>query len=79
MVPQSAVERKMLGLLEKFDRWDENGDGYLTANELHEAERIGNVPIEKIMKFYDTNGDQKISHGEAQRAYHRASEAEKLI
>ena len=26
-IPQTSSERQMLGLIEKFDRWDYNGDG----------------------------------------------------
>ena len=37
VVPESPVERKMLGLLEKFDRWDDNGDGFLDDSELEMA------------------------------------------
>ena len=37
VTPQTPVERQMLGLLEKFDRWDDNGDGELDAEEINEG------------------------------------------
>ena len=66
----------MVGLLEKFDRWDENGDGYLTASELKQASKISHQPPAKILEFYDTNHDNKVSLQEAQDGYSRADEAE---
>ncbi len=66
----------MLGLMEKFDRWDLNGDGYLTIAELEPARAItGNSPT-RIRDFYDTNKDGKVSLREAQNAYARADEAD---
>ncbi len=66
----------MIGLLEKFDRWDENGDGYLTARELGKAQQLtGHSPAD-IIEFYDTNHDGRISLREAQRGLSRPEEAE---
>lgn len=77
VTPQTAVERQMIGLLEKFDRWDENGDGKLTAPELKDAQkRSGHRPA-KIINFYDTSGDQAISLREAQAGFSRVEEAER--
>lgn len=76
ITPKTKVERQMVGLLEKFDRWDENGDGYLTASELKQASQIRHVSPARIVGFYDTNHDKKISLLEAQDGYSRADEAE---
>ncbi len=78
VTPETRVERQMIGLLEKFDRWDLNGDGYLTASELGPSEQItGRKPAE-VIKFYDTNNDGKISLREAQAGYSRADEVPRL-
>lgn len=77
ITPQTAVERQMIGLLEKFDRWDEDGDGKLRASELKEAQkRSGHHPA-RIIEFYDTDGDQAISLREAQAGFRRVEEAER--
>ena len=69
----------MIGLLQKFDRWDYNGDGYLTASELKPAQKASGHKPAEILEFYDTNKDGRISLREAQAAYSRSSEAEQLI
>jgi hypothetical protein len=74
VVPKTKVERQMIGLLEKFDRWDYNGDGKLTASELGEATKLSGVPAADIIKFYDTNGDGGITLREAQAGYGRPVE-----
>ncbi len=73
-IPENRLERQMVGLLEKFDRWDENGDGKLTGNELDEAARISGIPAPEILKFYDTDNDGAITLREAQAAYARRVE-----
>ena len=70
-LPESRIERQMIGLLEKFDRWDLDGSGKLTINELSEAERISGIPAQDILKFYDTDRDGAIALHEAQAAYQR--------
>jgi Ca2+-binding EF-hand superfamily protein len=75
VTPVSKVERQMVGFLEKFDRWDDNGDGRLTANELGEAEKLSGLPPERIIAFYDTNRDGAISLREAQAGLGRMDEA----
>jgi hypothetical protein len=70
-IPESRIERQMVGLLEKFDRWDYNGDGKLTLDELDEASKISGIPAEDILKFYDTDQDGAITLREAQAAYNR--------
>jgi hypothetical protein len=75
VVPENRIERQMLGLLEKFDRWDLNGDGYLTLAELEPSRKLtGNSPT-RIVDFYDTDKDGKITLREAQDGYARADEA----
>ena len=62
----------MVGLLQKFDLWDLNGDGFLTEKEIadglssHQVQ-IPETPAE-IMDFYDRNGDRRISLREAEGA-----------
>jgi hypothetical protein len=79
VVPESPVERKMLGLLEKFDRWDDNGDGFLDESELEVALKGTEHSASRTIDFYDTNGDRRISLREAQAGYHRSEEAEQRI
>ena len=64
----------MFGLLEKFDRFDENGDGYLNRRELEEGvnslgpDRLTKEQYDRVMTVYDTNQDHRISLKEAQTA-----------
>lgn len=78
VIPETRVERQMIGLLEKFDRWDFNGDGFLDASELGEAERMTGAKPEAIIDFYDLDGDGRISLREAQLGYARSDEAQDL-
>ncbi len=64
-----------MGLLEKFDRWDYDGNGQLSPAELSEAERIGGFSVDEIIKFYDTSGNRQISLIEAQAGIPRIDEA----
>lgn len=76
IVPETRVEKQMVGLLEKFDRFDLDGNGQLDANELVAAEKsTGHKPAE-IIDFYDRDGNGKISLREAQRGFKRVDEAE---
>ena len=79
VVPETAVERQMIGLLEKFDRWDDNGDGELDRNELAMGLEGTDYSPERTIDFYDTDGNRRISLREAQAGYSRAEEAEKRI
>ncbi|MBJ7255800.1 MAG: EF-hand domain-containing protein [Akkermansiaceae bacterium] len=81
VTPQTPVERQMLGLLEKFDRWDDNGDGELDAEEINEGiQSLKGKPQQvsytapQVIKFYDTDHSGTISLREAQDGYRRASE-----
>jgi Ca2+-binding EF-hand superfamily protein len=73
------VKRQMVGLLEKFDRWDYNGDGSLSLSELNDAERLSGVPAAEIVSFYDTDKDGKISFREAQSGMSREDEARNAV
>ena len=73
----------MIGLLQKFDRWDDNGDGYLDSRELSagiatlkgKPQQVTYTAAE-VIDFYDTNKDKKVSMMEAQAGYSRSDEAE---
>jgi hypothetical protein len=78
-IPKSEVERKMIGLLEKFDRWDDDGDGELDQKEIAAGLKGTDHQPANVIDFYDTSGNLKISLKEAQSGYRRASEAENLI
>lgn len=73
------VKRQMVGLLEKFDRWDYNGDGQLSESELQEAEQLSGLPTKDVIDFYDTNKDRRISLKEAQAGMSRLEEARKTV
>lgn len=81
VIPENRTERQMLGLLEKFDRWDDDGNGELTGRELDQGiRRFKDTPMkvnytgEQVIKFYDTDHDGSVSLREAQAGYHRADE-----
>lgn len=83
VVPKTPVERQMIGLLQKFDRWDDNGDGELSATELtHGINSLNGKPQQvtytanDVINFYDTDHNGKLSITEAQAGYRRAPEAE---
>lgn len=79
VVPKTPEERKMIGLLQKFDRWDDDGDGQLDGKELSVGlkERSSKYTADGVIGFYDTNGNKKISLREAQAGYSRADELSK--
>jgi hypothetical protein len=68
----AVVSRKMIGLQQKFDLIDLDGDGYLTRSELVEGfDEIGVVDqspetVDAIIDFYDFNKDGKLSLRETQ-------------
>lgn len=74
-VPHNKTERQMLGLLQKFDRWDDNGDGELDQDELTAALVDTPYKAANVIDFYDTGGNRRISLREAQAGYKRAPEA----
>lgn len=69
----------MIGLLQKFDRWDDDGNGQLDRQELTEGLAGSGHSADAVMEFYDTNCDGKISLKEAQNAYSRAPKADASI
>jgi len=79
VVPKNKVERQMVGLLQKFDLWDDNGDGELDRNELAMALEGTDYNPDRTIDFYDTDDNRRISLSEAQAGYSRAEEAEKHI
>ena len=77
VVPKTPVERQMIGLLQKFDLWDEDGSGELDEAEIvRRPQRQGRSlhRPERSIDFYDTSGNGKISLREAQAGYERAGE-----
>lgn len=76
MVPETKVEKQMIGLLEKFDRYDLDGNGELDSKELLAAQQSTGHPPSEIIDFYDTNKNGTISLREAQRGFSRLDEAE---
>ncbi len=73
----------MIGLLQKFDRWDDDGDGFLDSGEITQGiDDLKGKPQQvtytaaDIIDFYDTNHDKKVSMKEAQAGYKRSAEAE---
>ncbi len=73
------VKRKMVGLLEKFDRWDYNGNGELSPSELKDAEILSGFSKAEIIEFYDTDGSGTISLAEAQAGMGRVDEARDMV
>jgi hypothetical protein len=86
VVPKTRIERQMIGLLEKFDRWDDDGDGQLDAAELDQGiASLRGKPQQvdynskQVIDFYDANKNRRISMQEAQAAFQRSGEAEKRL
>ena len=77
VVPENAQERRLFGLLEKFDRFDYNGDGSLTKKEVRQGIKesdVHGVTETNITNGFlrcDTNKDGKISFAEAQATMRR--------
>ncbi len=80
-IPETRSEKQMLGLIEKFDRWDHDGNGQLNAREIDAGVATikgtsGSVTYDAadVIKHYDRNGDQTVSLREAQSGYKRTTE-----
>lgn len=80
-IPDTRSERQMLGLIEKFDRWDHDGNGQLSAREIDagiatikDTSRAVTYDAADVVKHYDRNGDQTVSLREAQSGYQRTTE-----
>lgn len=71
-VQPAARQRQMIGLVQKFDRFDLDGDGYLTRKEIHDGVReagtliLSAAELDQVMAAYDLNHDRRISRHEAQ-------------
>lgn len=78
VVPETRVEKQMIGLLEKFDRYDLDGNGQLDSKELLAAKTsTGHEPAE-IIAFYDRDQNGTVSLREAQHGFSRVDEAEEV-
>ena len=70
---EAAHGRKMMSLLEKFDRFDYNGNGSLTRKEIEQGiveagvTKVEPAELDSMMKHYDVNKDGKITRWEAER------------
>lgn len=68
------IHRKMLLLVERFDRYDENGDGTLSRTELEKGvdsmgpDRLTKEQYDRAMHVYDANRDSRVSREEAKAA-----------
>lgn len=77
IVPENHRERRMFAFLEKFDRFDYNGDGALTKKEVRQGLRETHVTgvtqkdIDDGFAEFDTNKDGKVSFAEAQGGLRR--------
>jgi hypothetical protein len=76
-IPETRSEKQMLGLMEKFDRWDYNGDGELSAKEISSGiaaiqgtSKAVTYKAADVVKYYDKDGDKTVSLREAQEGYH---------
>lgn len=75
------MERKLIAFQEKFDRFDDNGDGFLTRSEVsaglinEQVEGVTTGEIPKIFTYYDTNGDNRISLKEVNKGYEAGPDA----
>jgi hypothetical protein len=79
VIPKTKVQRQMIGLLQKFDRWDENGNGELNLKELTYGLKHTSYNPTRVLRFYDTNLNQTVSLLEAQEGYKRSCQAELQI
>jgi len=80
-IPQTNSEKQMLGLMEKFDRWDYDGNGLLSTKEIDDGinslkgtSRAVTFTAADVVKFYDKNGDNAVSLREAQAGYRNTTQ-----
>lgn len=72
-----ARQLQMYGLVQKFDRFDANGDGFLSRRELRDgilvagSLQLTDAELTQVMQAYDVNHDGRISQREAQLAAER--------
>jgi hypothetical protein len=81
-IPQTNSEKQMLGIMEKFDRWDYNGNGKLNTkeivvgiNSLKSTSRAVTFTAADVVKFYDKSGDKSVSLREAQAGYRNTTQS----
>jgi len=74
IVPDTRTERQMIGLLQKFDRWDLDGNGELSAKELKPASATSGKSVAEILAYFDSNKDGSVSLREAQKGLERKVE-----
>ncbi|MEP4078556.1 EF-hand domain-containing protein [Haloferula sp.] len=71
---EEAHGRKVMGLQEKFDRFDYNADGKITRKEAEQGIAESGVTgvtdeeLDSMMRHYDVDKDGAISRWETQRA-----------
>lgn len=71
---QTDQERKVIALLEKFDRFDDDGNGQLTRAEIVNGIKfegisgVDNAEIDRLFATYDTDRSGTISLHEANAA-----------
>lgn len=78
---QEEMAAKLVTFQQRFDRYDDNGDGFLSrqevaaglANDWGEELTPDTVPF--IFAFYDTNRDNRISLAEINAGYEAGPEA----
>ena len=75
VVPDTKTERQMIGLLQKFDRWDLDGNGKLDAAELKPASALSGKSVAEILAYYDVNKDGGITLREAQKGLEKKVDA----
>jgi Ca2+-binding EF-hand superfamily protein len=69
---EAAHGRKMMALIEKFDRFDYNANGLLTRQEIEQGiketdvEGVSTEELDAMMKYYDVNKDGSISRWESE-------------
>lgn len=80
-IPETNSEKQMLGLIEKFDRWDYDGNGLLSTKEIDDGittlkgtSRTVTFTAADIVEFYDRNGDHAVSLREAQAGYRNTTQ-----
>ena len=80
-IPETRSEKQMLGLMEKFDRWDYDGDGELSIKEIHAGiagiqgtSKAVTYKAADVVKYYDDDGNKTVSLREAQAGYHNTTQ-----
>jgi hypothetical protein len=81
-IPENNTEKQMLGLIEKFDRWDDDGNGLLSEKEIGDGitslkgtSRAVKYSAAEVVEFYDRSGDNAVSLREAQAGYRRETQS----